>query len=295
MNEHEPPLAVNYDDIDITDDFMFSYVMRQPDICIELLEYLLPACRIRTVDYVTADNKLVSAEEIAADTQKTLAEAYGKKGVRLDVYLDDGKTVYNVEMQTTSQPALPRRARFYQAQIDVNMLQRGADYEDLKPSFIIFICKFDPFGKGQYRYTFRNMCEEESCMELHDDAYKLFFNTAGTKGEISSHLRELLRYMNNAKTYPVESTGNDLIHKIEKAVDTAKQDDDWRVAHMTYLLHERDAEKRGEEKGRAEGEAMKARETAKNLYAMGLDAEQIAKAVGCPIAAVKRWLNALPS
>lgn len=82
------PLAVNYDDIDITDDFMFSYVMRQPDICTEMLEYLLPECKIRKIDYVTADNKIVSSEEIAADTQKTLAEAYGKKGVRLDVYLD---------------------------------------------------------------------------------------------------------------------------------------------------------------------------------------------------------------
>lgn len=254
MNQTDT-LAVNYDDIDITDDFMFSYVMRQPDICIELLEYLLPNCKIQKIDYITADNRVVSSDEIQADTQKTLAEAFGKKGVRLDVYLDDGKTVYNVEMQTTREPALPKRARYYQAQIDVNLLQRGADYEDLKPSFVIFICKFDPFHLGRYRYTFRNICDEETGMELHDETYKVFFNTAGTKGAISDHLRELLCYMNSAKDYPVEDSHNDLIQKINKAVNIARQDDEWRVAHMTYLLHQRDAEKRGEARGRAEGEA----------------------------------------
>jgi len=243
----------NYDNVDITNDFMFSYVMRQPDICMELLEYLLPECKIRKVDYITEDNKIVSSDKIEAETQKTLAETFGKKGVRLDVYLDDGKTVYNVEMQTTEQLALPKRARFYQAQIDINLLNRGVDYDKLRPCFIIFICKFDPFGKGQYRYTFRNMCDEKSGMELHDETYKLFFNTAGTKGEISSRLRELLHYMNSTASYPVNDTNNSLIKKIDEAVSTAKQSDEWRRAYMVYSLHEYDAEKRGEAKGRTEG------------------------------------------
>jgi len=238
--------------VDITDDFMFSYVMRQPDICMELLEYLLPECKIRKVDYITEDNKIVSSDKIEAETQKTLAEAFGKKGVRLDVYLDDGKTVYNVEMQTTEQLALPKRARFYQAQIDINLLKRGADYEDLKPCFVIFICKFDPFGRGQYRYTFHNICDEESGMKLHDETYKMFLNTTGTKGKISSRLRELLRYMNDTKSYPVKDA-DDLIKKIEGAVSTAKQSDEWRRAYMVYSLHEYDAEKRGEKRGEAKG------------------------------------------
>lgn len=41
-NVYRPPSQdeVNYTHVDITDDFMFAYVMQSPDICIELLEYL---------------------------------------------------------------------------------------------------------------------------------------------------------------------------------------------------------------------------------------------------------------
>ena len=48
---------VNYTHVDITDDFMFAYVMQRPDICIELLEYLFPGHEIQRVVYLAADEK----------------------------------------------------------------------------------------------------------------------------------------------------------------------------------------------------------------------------------------------
>lgn len=51
----------------------------------------------------------------------------------------------------------------------------------MKPTYIIFICKFDPFGKGLYQYTFCNKCDEVDGLELGDESYKLFLNAAGTK------------------------------------------------------------------------------------------------------------------
>jgi len=95
------------------------------------------------------------------------------------------------------------------------------------------------------------MCDEESGMELHDETYKMFLNTTGTKSKISSRLRKLLRYMNDTKSYPVKDA-DDLIKKIEGAVVTAKQNVEWRMGYMIYSLHERDAEKRGEARGKQE-------------------------------------------
>ena len=46
---YEQPIINDLRNVDITDDFMFSYVMRKPEICIEMLEYLLPGQKIRTV------------------------------------------------------------------------------------------------------------------------------------------------------------------------------------------------------------------------------------------------------
>ncbi len=192
--------------VDITNDFMFSYVMRRPEICIELLEYLFPEHRINKVRYLEADDNTeadVTVEvtdegiKVCPATQKTIMAAYGKKGVRLDVYLDDGKIIYNVEMQATSVRNLPKRSRYYMGEIDANQILRGQEYDQLKPTYIIFICKFDPFGKGRYRYTFRKMCDEVAGLELGDEAYHVFFNTSGQEGEVSDRLKELLRYVNN--------------------------------------------------------------------------------------------------
>ena len=83
-------------------------------------------------------------------------------------------------MQTTRHAGLAKRARLYQAHMDINQLQRGQFYTRLRPSFVIFICTFDPFDEGRYLYSFRNVCRETGA-ELDDEAYKLFFNTAGTR------------------------------------------------------------------------------------------------------------------
>ncbi len=48
----QPAEASNYADVDITDDFMFSYIMRNPDICIAVLECLFPDHKIQNVRYI---------------------------------------------------------------------------------------------------------------------------------------------------------------------------------------------------------------------------------------------------
>lgn len=36
------------------------------------------------------------------------------------------------------------------------------------PPILIFICDFDLFGKGQYKYTFTSMCEEVKNLPLNE-------------------------------------------------------------------------------------------------------------------------------
>ena len=52
------------------------------------------------------------------------------KGIRLDIYLeDDDNTVFNLEMQTTTYKELPKRSRYYQGIIDLNMIEKGESYD----------------------------------------------------------------------------------------------------------------------------------------------------------------------
>ena len=119
--------------------------------------------------------------------------------VRFDIYVDDGRTVYNCEMQTTANRNLPKRSRYYQGMIDINLLSKSMNYSKLKKSFVIFICTFDPFDRDAYVYTFQNTCKEYPEMELGDDTYKIFFNTNGKNGNVSSELKELLEYIQTSE------------------------------------------------------------------------------------------------
>jgi len=81
--------------------------------------------------------------------QKSIDITADAKSVRLDVYLEDTEqSVYDVEMQTSISTELPKRSRYYQGMLDLNQIDKGAKYSELKRCYIVFICKEDPFDQG---------------------------------------------------------------------------------------------------------------------------------------------------
>ena len=133
-----------YEELDITDPFIFAKVMSEKELCKPLLENILNI-KIRDIVYV--------------DYEETIQMTAKSKGIRLDIYLeDDDNTVFNLEMQTTTYKELPKRLRYYQGIIDLNMIEKGESYDILKESYVIFICTFDFFEKGRSVYEF------EKCM-----------------------------------------------------------------------------------------------------------------------------------
>ena len=209
------------EELTITDDFMFGAVMRDPKLCKPLLERIL-GVKIRKIEY--------------PELQKALNERYGSKSIRLDVYVeDDAGTVYDVEIQTTQIKYLPKRTRYYQGVIDLNILEKGEDYTKLRPAFVIFICTYDPFGKGRYVYTFENLCREDPGLALGDGAIKIILNTKGSVGEISGELKALLRYMDGF------APDDDYTRELARAVEEVRADEKWRREYM--VLAERDRAK----------------------------------------------------
>ena len=150
-----------YDELLFTDDFLFCKVLENnEDLCKELLELILGK-KIRRINYL-AKQKVI---DITSDG----------KGVRLDVYLeDDENTVFDIEMQTTTSRYLPKRTRYYQGMIDLNLIEKGADYKELKKSYIIFICMKNPFKQKElHLYTFENRCNENMNIFLGDESTKV--------------------------------------------------------------------------------------------------------------------------
>lgn len=179
------------------------------------------------------------------ERQKTIDEKIDGRSVRLDIYVDDGETVYDCEMQSVLKRNLPKRSRYYQGQIDLNMISKGEDYAKLKKSFVIFICTFDPFGKEAYVYTFRNRCIEYSELELNDETVKVFLNTKGKNGEISSDLRELLCFIESAEV--PDNCRNSLVKELDNALQKARNNEEWRHDYMTLEMLKNECREEGRE------------------------------------------------
>ena len=177
------------------------------------------------------------------------------------------------------------RTRFYQSMLDTDNLLKGQDYSELPTSFVIFICKFDPFNLKLPIYTFQNRCEENSTLLLNDKAIKKIFNATAYEQEKDLAISAFLQYICNQK--PVD----DFTERLSSIVEKIKKHEVNRKEYQSMNLHDRDNFRRGLKEGIAEGisqgSQQKAIETAKNLLNLGDSVEKVAQVTGLSIEEIK--------
>lgn len=227
-------LQKQYKELTFTDDFMFGKVLvNNPEICRRLLEVLLEI-KIKKISF--------------PERQKNIEILSDGKGIRLDVYVDDEKgTIYNIEMQTKVKKELPKRSRYYQGMIDMNLIERGAKYKELKLSFVIFICLNDPFGYGLPVYRFVNICVQNRDILLKDEAIKVFINADGDLNGLPEDLAAFLQYLKG------KTVENELVQMIDNEVEKVREHKEWEVEYMTSYLRDMDIREEGIEIGLAQG------------------------------------------
>ena len=227
-----------YEQLDLTDDFMFSYVMRSNgELCRHLLESILNF-PIDKIDFISS--------------QETIDTYAFSKGVRLDVFAKSGNKSFDVELQTSNKRDLPQRSRYYQSQMDTAMLQKGQMYRELGDSYIIFLCTFDPFGYGQYIYSFQNKCTELPAIALNDGAYKVFVNAQGTHGIVGDELKEFLLFLMSPGRFKARDNG-ELVKKAIIGVEEGRRNEEWRLIYMTLMTKFDELLAEGKEQGLTEG------------------------------------------
>lgn len=229
----------NYEDLTFTDSFMFTKVMLDKELCAKILSLLLRT-DIGPIDEVKYEENL----QISAQN----------KPIRLDIFTKDEHACYDAEMQNKNNQsleniALPRRSRYYQSMIDLDAIDNGVGYRELLDSNVIFICTFDPFGLDLPIYTFRNSCEENPSLILHDGCIKYFFNVTANPEKIPNDLKAFFSY-----TVGNEAT-DDLTKEIDSKINTYKTNESWRAEYMYFNLWEQDAKEEGREEVRAEERA----------------------------------------
>ena len=258
----------------LSNDLMFRFVMENPILCQRTVSLLLG----KQIGRITEQQTQFSIE-----TDGRL------KGIRLDLFVEVDGEMVDVEIQTVylSKKEMGHRLRFYQSELDQMGIRKGQKYKDLKRSIIIFICTYDPFGKGIGRYTFEEVCQEYTDIILDDGITKIIYNTLGTlpkNDKNKTGLEHLFKYINGGEPE------DDLCRELDAEVKKQRQDVNKKGVFVMWeqILTEREDE--AEKKGKFEAKI----EAIKNLMdSCEWTIEQAMKALKIPEADYPKYIAML--
>ena len=209
----------DYKDLDFADDFLFCKILEKNlDLTKEILEVIL-------------NIKITKLKAVIS--QRSLKLTPFDHGVRLDIYVqDENETSYDIEMQATNEPSIGKRSRYYHGMIDLDSIENGSTYSELKKSYVIFVCKKKPssFEINLPIYTFIRQCQEDKRVDLKDESITVVLNANGPKEGLSAELSSLLTYINTSLVT------DELSSRLEKEVEDARSSTEWRIEYMTWQM-----------------------------------------------------------
>lgn len=229
---------ITYHEFTFTNDYVFAEVMKNEELCRQLLQRILPDRKIRELRLCDEPGRGEKGEA-TSETQKDVSFNARSKGVRLDVLFRDDDAWYNIELQCSRRYNIPLRSRYYGGLIDLDQLSKGDDYVRLKNTYIIFICTFDIFGLGKPVYFFENY-DIKNRLKFNDRSYRIIVNTKSMECEMTNELKALFDYINDN----VVEDEDDFIRRIDDEVlKLNSKNNDWRREVMRldeeFALRER--------------------------------------------------------
>ena len=222
-------------DLTIKYNFMFCAVMSEEENCTRFLEMVL-GFSISRID-VSYERNMVYHPEY--------------KGIRLDVYAkDQNNKRYNVEMQVKRDVALVKRSRYYHSQMDMELLAAGTSYEELPDTFVIFLCDYDPFGKGLYCYTCGMQCKEDASVECDDGCQTIYLSTKGKNAEkLPESLVRFLKFVAADMEQSESDFEDEFVGQLQKSIHNVKESREMGERYMIFEEMMRDERKAGREEG----------------------------------------------
>ena len=137
-------------------------------------------------------------------------------------------------MQNKHYSDIEKRARYYQSMLDIDMLAKGASIKELKESFIIFICKTDPFKFGEPCYKTKTVFENHPEKIFDDKTRRIFYNASAYTKESDPELYAFLQFVST------NVPEDDFTGEIFNLVEQNKQDEQFRSEYMRCNLHDYD-------------------------------------------------------
>ena len=281
MADVKSNMDMAFDKLTLANDFVFKMVLEDEAICKKLIEMVLgkPVARV-----------------VSLETEKTLSEGFFSHSVRFDVYVEGSDEVIDFEIQCSPVRGIEKRAREYQANLDVEQLSKGKSYSALKESWIVFFCTFDPFDKGLPVYDVEQVFKNTHGAKYDDGTHKVFYNASAWDKCEDKELRAFLKLIMGMEA-ETEYT-RQIVHTMRTSLK--REDVRRNVMRLQEIIDQR-AEERVEEnkmlwlaQGDTQGFARGSRDTkiatARSFLAMGLSVQQVAQGTGLSIDEVRALL-----
>ena len=132
-------------------------------------------------------------------------------------------------------------------------LLAGDSYENLPDTYVIFICDFDPFGDGLYRYSTGMVCEETG-KSVSDGVKTIYLNAHGRNREdIPEELLQFLDYVKNTGRTEEISTTDPFVRHLQDSIDKIKQNRGMEERYMLLEEMMRNERQEGKIEGKLEG------------------------------------------
>ncbi|MFI3230940.1 MAG: hypothetical protein R3Y29_05270 [bacterium] len=214
--------ALNWDNLTISNNFIFSKVMQDKEICKELINILLELNinNINCVEY----KKVINIEEYNEG---------GVDSVELDsTYIEDEhNTIYNIEICTNNDVNVVNKLMLYQHVVNINLMSKSIHCDVLPDIYTIFICTFDICNDDSCKYYFQEKSSED------DNLHKIVFNTTSYNDANNNNLKLLLKYI-NGDTFEKDEANNDFIKKLDNKINQIKLNEKYKLEYIALVNQE---------------------------------------------------------
>ena len=193
----------------LTSDIFFCKVLEDKEACQEVIRILLGHPSLVVKDVKTQysirniENRSVVLDVLAEDT--------------------DGRMV-NIEMQVSEDEDHQRRARYYQASMDMSFLEKGCPYEELPELYLIFITEKD-FLNQKTGICYIDRVVRSRGTVTDNGVHEVYANL--TYGCEDERIDELLRYMKKSDSdYQTEVFPN-VVRKVRYLKEQKRRSGDY--------------------------------------------------------------------
>ena len=246
----------------LIDDDFFSKCFDNDTACVQLvLQIVLDKPDLNVVDVRT----------------QVFVENLLNRSVRLDVLATDSEgRKFNIEIQRSDKGAGRKRARYNSSMMDVNLLEKGNDFEALPETYVIFITENDVIGLGEAIYEIER-CFVKSSKRFGDGSHILYVN--GSYRD-DSPVGKLMHDF--SCTDPSDMCYNVLADRARFFKESKEG-----IAVMCKVLD--DMRRQSYQEGMADGKNKNRKETALNLLKLGtISLDDISFATGLSLDEVKK-------